>query len=367
MLSLHFKLLFVKFTKRHLSFPAHLSFFLFLLFTSCSSNENKIKATGEGKPAAPPPPKVEAYIVKSSAVAEDLELPGSIIANESITINPEISGRLTYLNVSEGKNISKGTLIAKIYDGDLKAQLGKLAVQLKVQEQTAKRYEELLTINGVSQQEYDLIVLQANNIRADMEIVRSNLLRTEIRAPFSGTLGLKMISPGAYVSPQTVITTLRQNNILKLDFTIPERYSEKMRLGQVVSFMTEGGKKDFKAKVLAMESAVSESSRSLNIRALVSRNDESLIPGAFVKVKLSFEPDTNALMIPSQAVIPQARGKKVAVFSNGTVQFQDVETAIRNASQVQIISGLKPGDTIITSGLMSLKPNGKVVIGKINP
>ena len=334
---------------------------LVILFAGCGSKENKIPAAGNPK-VAPPAPKVDAYIVKTSSVSNNLELPGTIVANEATEIHPEISGRMTYLNVMEGKVVSKGTLIAKIYDGDLRAQLNKLNVQLRVQEQTAKRYEELLKINGVSQQEYDMIVLQSGNIRADMEIVQSNITRTEIRAPFSGTLGLKMVSPGAYISPQTVLTTIRQNNELKLDFTLPERFISQLRPGQVVNFTSEGNPKTYNAKVIATESGVSEENRSLQVRAIVINNDNKLLPGSFAKVKISFAPDPNAIMIPSQAVIPQARGKQVIIYNNGEIAFADVITGIRDSASVQITNGLKAGDTIITTGLMGLKPKGKVIL-----
>lgn len=329
----------------------------------CKSKKNKI--TADSKPAAPPPPRVDGYIVKTSSLSQDIEIPGNVIANEATEIRPEISGRLTYLNTAEGKIVNQGTLIAKIYDGDLRAQLNKLNVQLQVQEQTAKRYEELLKINGVSQQEYDLIVLQSNNIRADIDIVRSNIMRTEIKAPFSGTLGLKMVSPGAYVSPQSVITTIRQKSMLKLDFTLPEKFTSKLQTGQLVSFTTEGNSKIYKAKVIATESGMQEDNRSLQVRSIVMNNDGDLLPGAFAKVKLDFEPDPNAIMIPSQSILPQARGKQVVVYNGGTIKFVNIETGLRDSSDVQVLNGLKPGDTIITTGLMSLKPNGKVVLNKV--
>jgi membrane fusion protein (multidrug efflux system) len=333
-----------------------------LLLNGCGKKE---KAADKTKAGPPPAPRVEGYVVKVIPVAENLELPGSIIANEATEIHPEISGRLTYLNTAEGKVVGKGTLIAKIYDGDLRAQLNKLNVQLRVQEQTAKRYEELLKINGVSQQEYDMIRLQSNNIRADIAIVQSNIMRTEIRAPFSGTLGLKVISPGAYVTPATVLTTIRQNNELKLDFTLPEKFTGQLRPGQLVSFTSEGNSKIYNAKVTATESGISEESRSLRVRAAVVNNDRNLLPGAFAKVKIGFEPDPNAIMIPSQAIVPQARGKKVVVYRGGTISFEDVVTGVRDSAMVQITNGLKVGDTIITTGLMSLKPKAKVVLSKI--
>jgi membrane fusion protein (multidrug efflux system) len=332
---------------------------------ACSSKEKKAAEAAAAKPSGPPISKVDGYIVKTVALSDNLELPGSIIANEATAINPEISGRLVYLNAAEGKTVGKGTLLAKIYDGDLVAQLNKLKVQVQVAEQTSKRYEELLKINGISQQEYDLAKLSINNLQADMNIVRSNIMRTEIRAPFSGSLGLKNISPGAFVTPQTIITTIRQNSQLKLDFTLPEKYSGKIRIGQLVAFTAEGNARNYNASILATESGVALDNRSLQVRSLITNNDGKLLPGQFVKVQTKFDPNPDAIMIPSQAIIPQARGKKVAVFHNGNALFVDVITGTRDSANVQITNGLKVGDTIIVTGLMSLKTGGKVQLNKI--
>jgi membrane fusion protein, multidrug efflux system len=336
-----------------------------LFLPACSNKEKKEITVSASKPSGPPTSKVDAYIVKTSPLTDNLELPGSILANESTSINPEISGRLVYLNTSEGKPVGKGTLLAKIYDGDLVAQLNKLKVQVQVAQQTARRYEELLKINGISQQEYDLAKLNINNLQADINIIRSNIMRTEIRAPFSGTLGLKNISPGAYVTPQTIITTIRQNSQLKLDFTLPEKYSGKIKLGQLVNFTVEGNTKTYHAKMIASESGISEENRSLQVRTLVINNDGNLLPGQFVKVKTNFDPDPDAIMVPSQAIIPQARGKKIAHYRNGIASFEDVITGARDSANVQITNGIKVGDTIIITGLMSLKPGGKVELNKI--
>ncbi len=348
------------------SFPfASLGIVCLLIVSACNSKEKKEAAASAGRPAGPPVSSVDAYIVKTTPLADNLELPGSIIANEETAVNPEISGRLVYLNKAEGRTVGKGTLLAKIYDGDLVAQLNKLKVQVQVAEQTSKRYNELLKINGISQQEADMARLDINNLKADINIVRSNIMRTEIRAPFSGTLGLKNISPGAYVTPQTIITTIRQNSQLKLDFTLPERYSNKVKIGQLIGFTSEGNLKNYNARITATESGVSEENRSLMVRSMVTNNDGKLLPGQFVKVKTTFDPDPDAIMIPSQAIIPQARGKKVAVYRNGVASFEDVTTGARDSSNVQVINGLKVGDTIITTGLMSLKPDGKVKLNKI--
>lgn len=337
---------------------------LFLVFIPQACKDKK-PATAPTAGQKPPVPKVEAFIVRYDTFTETLEVPGSLVANESAMVNPEVSGRLVQLNIQEGKTVSKGTLLAKIFDGDLKAQLNKLQAQLAVQEQTVKRYAELLKINGVSQQEYDLIALQTNNLRADIDIVRTNIQRTEVRAPFTGKLGLKMISPGAYVSPQTTLTTLQQIEGLKLDFNLPEKYTDKIKTGHEVTFITEGSGNVYRARVVASEPSVSEDNRSLTVRALVENRDGAAIPGKFAKVRLTFEPDTKAILIPSQAVIPQARYKQVALMKNGELSFETVTTAVRDSARVQILSGLRTGDTVILTGLMGLKPGGKASISRI--
>lgn len=354
-----------KMVRSTLGFIGFLSISLFtgILISSCGSSGKKADAPASLKPVVQ---KVEGYIVKIMAISDKTELPGTLIANETTEIHSEIPGRLVYLNVNEGKMVGKGALIAKIYDGDLQAQLKKLNVQVAVAEQTVKRMGELLKIGGVSQQEYDLSALQVNTIRADMEIVRTSIQRTEIHAPFAGTLGLKNISPGAYITPATTLTSIRQNNILKLDFTLPEKYTSNLKTGQLVDFTVEGNPKKYTAKIIAAESGLEENTRSLNIRAIVTNSDGKLLPGVFAKVITDFNADPNGLMIPSQAILPEARGKKVIVYRNGKANFTEVTTGIRDSSFVQITSGLNAGDTIITTGLMSLKPDAKVEIIKIN-
>lgn len=338
---------------------------LVLAISSCTGNKDKILPTD--KPKAPPPPVVDAYVVKQMVLGETLDLPGTLVASEETTIQPEIAGRLTYLNIAEGKHVSKGTLLATIYDGDLRAQLNKLRKQLEVQQQRVQRYEALLKIDGVSKQEYDLINLETENIRADIRIIETDLQRTQIRAPFSGQLGLKMVSNGAYVSPSTVLTHIRKTNDLRVDFSVPEKYTSRLSVGANVRFSAEGNDKVYTGRVMARESGITETDRNLKLRAVVTDNDGALLPGGFVKIKLDFEPNPNAIMVPSQSILPQARTKQVVKVQGGKVSFVDVELGLRDSARIQILSGLQPGDTIVTTGLMRLKPNDAVKIGKLIP
>lgn len=315
-----------------------------------------------------PPMKVDGYIVTPQPFQEDIEVPGTIVANEIVEIHPEVSGRIVQLNVVEGKYVGKGALLAKLYDGDLRAQLNKIQIQLALAKKTEERQAQLLKIQGISQQDYDISLLQVNSLNADIGILQTSIAKTVVRAPFSGKIGLNAISPGAYVTPATAIAVINQTDQLKLDFTVPEKYTGQIKIGQLVTFTFEGSSKQLGAKVIATEANVMENTRSLTVRAAVIGKDQGLLPGAFAKVKLSFDPDPNAILIPTQAVLPQARGKKVILYKGGTAVFADVTTGIRDSARVQVLNGLQPGDTVIVTGLLSVRPEAKIQIGKIvNP
>lgn len=335
------------------------------LLAACGGKSDKDKKPQQqaGRPQGPT--RVDAYVVTLQSFAENIEVPGSVIANETTDIHPEISGRIVSLNVAEGRQVSKGTLLAKLYDEDLQAQLKKLQVQLQIANTNEERSAQLLKIQGISKADYDASLLNVNNIKADIDIIRTQITRTEIRAPFSGKLGLKNISPGAYVTPATIIAAINQTGDLKLDFTVPEKYTGKIKLGQIVGFTSEGSGKRYTSKVIATESAVMENTRSLKVRSLIQTKDESLLPGAFAKVQLSFDPDPSAILVPTQAILPQARGKKVIILNEGKAKFVDVTTGVRDSSRVQISEGLKAGDTVIVTGLLTLRPDAKVQVAKI--
>jgi membrane fusion protein, multidrug efflux system len=319
-----------------------------------------------GKPATGTPLQVEGFLVRSGAVNSNIEVSGTLLPYEATEVRPEISGRVVQLNISEGNTVSRGSLLVKLFDGDLQAQLRKLNVQLQIAQKTEERQAELLKINGISQQDYDLSLLQVSNIKADMEIIRTNISKTEIRAPYDGRLGLKNISPGAYISPTTLVTTISQVNQLKVQFSIPEKYGATITRGQEVSFTVEGNPGLYRATVMASESLIDENTRTLRILALVKDRDKSLTPGAYAKVALQLGVTNNALMVPSQAIIPQARNKKIIIYRGGKARFETVTTGLRDSSKVQVLSGLKTGDTIITTGLLFLRPDADVKLSKVN-
>ena len=342
-------------------------FFLILSSVIISCGDKKKDATpAAGAQTQQQVITADALIVATRPLSADIEIPGTILANETTEIHPEVSGRVVRLNVREGTFVSKGLMLAKLYDGDLQAQLRKLDVQLKIAEQTEKRQAELIKIQGISQQEYDLSLLQVSNLKADIDIVREAVRKTEIRAPFSGKLGLKNISDGAYVTPATIITTISQVSQLKIQFNVPEKYGSQLRTGQSINFTVDGSTKTYTANIIAAEVKMDENTRSLAIRGIVKNNDASLIPGVFAKVKIVLGQNEHAIMVPTIVVQPLGRKKLVYLYKGGKSIPADITTGIRDSSSVQVLTGLSVGDTVITTGLLFLRPGADVKLKKVS-
>lgn len=309
--------------------------------------------------------KVDVYVASPSTLAKTVDVTGSLLPFEETEIHAEIGGLITGIYFTEGAYVTAGKVLVTLKDDDLRAQLRKLEIQAKTAEQTVRRYGELLEIQGVSKQEYDLNVLSLNAIRADMAIVRTSMAKTRVTAPYSGTMGLRNISKGAYVSPATSISTLRKSGQLKLDFTVPEKYSTKITRSTPIYFTVENNTKQYLAHVTATENFITQDSRSLNVRAVVDQPDASLIPGQFATIEIPLSADYAAYMIPTQAIIPKARTKEILILNNGKTEQRVVTTGIRDSSRIEILTGLKAGDTVILTGLMSIKPGSKVKAGTI--
>lgn len=341
------------------------SFFFTLTLFSCSSKKKQEAAQQQKGDQKRPPLRADAYIVQTKVLLDQLEIPGSLVANQSTEIHPEVAGRIVNIYFREGAMVSKGALLVKLNDADLQAQKRKLLVQLQVAKQNESRSEQLLKIQGISRQDYEAQALQVSNVNADLAVIQTQIEKTNIRAPFTGKLGLRMVSVGAYISPTTTLSTISQLDQMRIDFTVPEKYSHEITNGQFVNFKVEGSDRPYTARVMATESNITQDTRTLMVRAVVQGNSIGLVPGNFAKVILNFEPDRNAIVIPTQAVIPQARGKKVYLYNNGKAKFVEVTTGIRDSSTVQITSGLKAGDTILITGLLAVKPDGPVALGKV--
>lgn len=331
-----------------------------LVFASC-----KKEKTTAGGPRQQGVMNADGFIVQKKTISDRVEVPGTLLPAEVTEIRAEVSGRVVALNIQEGKTVQKGTLLVKLFDGDLQAQLKKLEVQLEIAAKTEERQRDLLAISGISQQDYDLSALQVENLRADIEAVRIAISKTEIRAPYTGRLGLRQVSLGALLSPNDIVTSISQVDYLKLEFSIPEKYANEARPGSTVIFRVDGGKSNHYASVIATENTVEAATRTLRVRARVNEQHSELVPGTFARVSLQLGQDSNALLVPSQAVIPQARGKQMILLRKDSVHFVNVETGLRDSAFVQILTGVKEGDTVLTTGLMAIRPESRVRVANV--
>jgi membrane fusion protein (multidrug efflux system) len=307
---------------------------------------------------------VDIYIAKEENKTNTIYSSGTIIPNEEVNLTSETSGRLTKLNIKEGGYVQKGQLIAKLNDEELVAQIKKVDYEEQLAEQTKTRQKKLLEINAISKEEYDMAVTRVNTLSADKDFLRAQLEKTSIIAPFHGRMGLKNISNGAYITPNEVITTLVQTDPIKIDFTIPEKYTQKITIGQEVQFTIDGSNQIFTATVIALDSKIDENLRTLRVRARTPNKKGLLYPGNFVRVIIPLG-DESSIMIPTEAIIPILKGKKVFVMEDGLAIEKFVKTGLRTELRIQVEEGLSIGDSVVVSALMTVKPNMEIFAREI--
>ena len=308
---------------------------------------------------------VSAYIAKSFNLSNKVYASGTVLANEEVELKPEASGKILKILFSEGTSVSKGNLLVKINDADLQAQLKKLKLQVLLASEQERRQKKLLDIQGVSQEEYDIVLNQLNALKTDEEHTQALIGKTELRAPFSGVIGLKNVSEGSYVSPVQPIAWLQQIDPVKIDFSIPEKYASMIQTGDKIQFTSSNSSENFTGVVYAVEPRIDHVTRTLQVRAISPNKSGKIIPGAFVKIELVLQEIQDAILIPTQAIVPVLKGKNVFIYKNGKAETQKVETGIRNDSSVQVIKGIEVGDTVITTGIMQLRPGMNAKITEI--
>ena len=344
---------------RPLSFPLLFIALFSLFFSSCGS-----KAQGEAPKQAGGggPLVVDGVVLAPRPLDNIVRSSGTVLASESVDLIAEAAGRVEKIAFREGSHVSKGDLLVKINDDDLQAQLKKTELQIQLATEQEKRQKQLFGINGISQEQYDIALNQVNTLKADKENLTASIRKREIRSPFDGVIGLRYISEGGYVSPSTRIASVQKINPLKVDFAIPEKYADDVRVGDIVTFSNDEAKLNFTGKLYAIEPKIDPLTRTLQLRALCENRKETIFPGAYVQIELRLKKIADALLVPSQAVIPVLKGQSVLVKRNGVAVSVPVQTGIRTASDVQILNGLRAGDTVLTTGLMQARPGSPVVV-----
>jgi membrane fusion protein (multidrug efflux system) len=323
--------------------------------------DSKDKGGGKSKPM-----RVTGIVVKPQTFDNNLSLSGSIEANEQVEIRSEVSGIVESINFTEGSNVSKGQLLFKVNDIELRAQLGQAKTKENLAAENERRANLLLKKEAISQEEYDISKADYQSAKAQTQLISAQISKTSVRAPFAGKIGLRSISAGTFITPDVLVAKLVNMGKLKITFSIPEKYAGQVKMNSNLSFTVSGSDAKYLAKVYAIEPGVDVATRTLQIRAIADNKDGNLFPGTFADVELPLDIIKDAIVVPTEAIIPIQNGKKVFIAENGKAKEVKVETATRTDASILVLSGLKAGDTLLTSGVMTLKNETpvKVAIAK---
>ncbi len=319
-----------------------------------------ISAAPPEKPFAVP---VKAIPVRFGAISDELTAVGTLVANESVIIRPEIAGRIATIHFTEGQTVSKGARLFTIEPAEYEARLADSSAQMKLAQQRHDRALELVKKHFISEQALD----EANETLAQA-IARYTqdkvqIAKTELRAPFAGVLGLRQVSPGAYVQPGQDLVKLGNIGTIKLDFRIPETYVPKLRKHQPVNIEVDAyPKRKFVGEIYAMESGIDVATRTAMLRARIPNPNAELISGMFARVIIVLEKRDHALLIPEQATIPQGNSVSVYRIIDGKAILTQVETGQRSKGEIEIVNGLNDKDIVITDGQMKLHNGAPVIV-----
>jgi membrane fusion protein (multidrug efflux system) len=310
---------------------------------------------------------VGGFVIKSEILDNDIKAIGNIKANEEAEIRSEVSRKIRGIYFKEGTYVGKGSTLFKLDSDDLTAKLRRQQIDEKLAVSKLEREKQLIEKGLTSQEDYDVMETTLEQIRAEITITRIDIAKTYVRAPFSGIIGLRNVSNGAYVTPQTVLTTMQDVSKVKVDFSIPEKYIYLFKKGQKIKFKVDGIDGEFEAEVYAYEPKVENDTRSLVLRAITTNPGKKLMPGTFANVTFLVSESKDAMMIPTEALIPKLKGQSVYLIKDGKAKLTDVEIGERTEAFVRIISdNVKPGDTIITTNILRLKDNAPVKMEKAN-
>jgi len=315
----------------------------------------------EGGKKEAPPLKVATFVVTPTQYSETIASTGTLRADEGVELQAETNGKVVSINFVEGTAVKKGTLLVKLNDSDLRANVDRYNYSKQLAVLRERRYAKLLAQKVVTQDEYDTALTDVNVQTANIDLYKAQIEKTEIRAPFDGVVGLRYVSTGAYVNATTKIATLQRVDKLKIDFSIPEKYSGRIDVGADITFSIAGGLKKYTGKIFAIDPRIDSGTRTLLLRAVCPNNDGTLLPGAFANVTVQLEKINDALLVPAEAVVPGLEEKNVFVIKDGKAERRPVETGSRTATEVHILTGLKPGDVLITSGLQQMRAGQAVV------
>ncbi len=309
-----------------------------------------VKTVSERDPRLP----VSALVLKPEVLTNKVLATGTVLANEEVDLRSETTGKIEKICFSEGSRVKKGDLLVKINDSELRAQRIKTESQLRLAQEKERRRKQLYEKQGISPEDYESALSELNGINAELQLIDAQIAKTELKAPFDGIIGLRYVSEGSYVDPTIRIANLQNLQSIKLDFAVPEKYVSAVRKGQSVFFRVSGKPDRFEGSIMAVEPKIDPVTRNVLLRATSTNPGGRIMPGAFAEVELVLEHMEGAVMVPTQALVPDLQGQKVYVSRGGLAKEVRVQTGLRTENKVQITAGLQSGDTLLTTGLLQV-------------
>lgn len=315
-----------------------------------------------GGPAGGGKLPVAGLVLVPQSLVNRINATGTLLANEEVELRPEIAGRVVAISFSEGSRVHKGQLLVKINDKELQAELKGKRLAEKLASDEERRKKGLLDIAGISQEEYDKSANTLKMIQAGREVIESQIAKTEIVAPFDGVVGLRDVSEGSYVTPEKLVATMQEIDPMKVEFSVPEKYARQVVRGTPVQVEAGDAGRELTGTVFAVESKIDLGTRTIRARAKIPNPKGDLIPGSFVKVDISLEILTDAIVVPTGAIIPELGGEKVFIGLNGVAKAVPITTGLRTEATIQVVAGLRAGDTLLTTGLLQLSEGRQIEV-----
>lgn len=325
-------------------------------------NEELSEADKKGKGKEKKTLEVYAKVIGPQRLVDELPIIGRLVPDEEVMLSFETSGKVTDIFFKEGSFVKKGTLLAKVNDAELQAELSRLEAQVPLAEERVTRQSKLLQRDAVSKEALEIVKTELATLNANIEKVKAQIKQTELRAPFDGVIGLRQVSVGAYASPTTIVAKHTSVKPIKVEFSVPERYAGNIKKGTGLEFNIESRLDTLKAEVYATETSIDDNTHTLLVRAIHPNSDGSLMSGQYASIRLKQNDIENAIVVPAEAIVPEMGKKKVFVYRSGKAMPTEVITGVRTESEIQIIKGIEPGDTVITSGTLQLRKGSQVKI-----
>lgn len=327
--------------------------------------DSALQEGGRGSSSGGRATSVRVAVLTTVRMADRIATVGTVLANEEVEVRSETNGRVEKILFSEGGRVAKGQVLVKMADAELRAQLARAESRLAIANDEAERQGQLFARDLTSESAHDAAANELNVAKAEVDLIRAQLAKTEIRAPFEGKVGMRFVSEGSYLSPATPITSLHDDTPVKIDFSVPERYAGRLKTSDKILFSVQGTPGRFEGTIYAIEPSIETATRTLRVRAQNPNEDGSLVPGAFADVEIIMK-ERDTITVPTYAVIPELEGHQVFVLTEGKAESRKVTIGTRTDDRIEVVRGLESGDSLITSGILDLKPGAPVTVSGID-